>query len=120
MKLAVTSQGPDLDSLIYVRFDMTRYFVVFDSNSGEFTARDNSANRGCSQDAAHQAAKMVMNMGVDAVVTCTIGHRALAVFQGGDIEVYVCATGSVRDAVEQFRAGRLRSAAKPNVGAHLV
>jgi predicted Fe-Mo cluster-binding NifX family protein len=120
MKLAVTSQGPDLDSRIYVRFDMAKYFVVIDTNSGEFTAHDNSENRGGSQDAAHQAAKMVMNMSVDAVVTCTIDSQAIAVLQGGDVDVYVCAIGSVRDAVEQFRTGRLRSAAKPNVGAHLA
>jgi len=56
MKLAVTSQGPDLDSLIYVRFDMAKYFVVVDTDSGEFTTHDNAENCGGFQDAAHQAA----------------------------------------------------------------
>ena len=120
MKLAITSQGPDLDSLIYVRFDMARYFIVFDTDSGEFTTHDNAENRDGYQESAHQAAKVLRNMGVDAVLTCTIGPRALAVFQRGDVEVYVCDIGSVRNAVEQFRAGRLHSAAKPNVGAHLM
>ena len=119
MKLAVTSQGPDLDSLIYVRFDMAKYFVVVDTDSGEFTTHDNAENRGGFQDTAHQAAKTVMNMGVDAVVTCTIDPQAMAVLHGGDVEIYVYATGSVRDAVEQFRAGQFRSAARANVGAHL-
>jgi len=119
MKLAVTSQGPDLDSLIYIRFDLAKYFVVVDTDSGEFTTHDNSENRGGSQDAAHEVAKTVRNMGVDAVITCTIGPRALAVFQRADIPVYVCATGSVRNAIEQFRAGQFRSAARANVGAHL-
>ena len=120
MKLAITSQGPDLDSLIYLRFDMARYFIVFDTDSGEFTAHDNSENRGGYQESAHQAAKVVRDMGVDAVVTCTIGPRAMAVFQRSDVEVYGCDIGSVRNAIEQFRAGQLWPKMQPNVGAHLV
>lgn len=120
MKLAVTSQGRDLSGLTHIRFDMARYFVVLDTGSGHFTAYDNSRNRGGSQDAEIQAAKMVADMGVDGVVTCTVGPQALSSLQAGDVDVYVCATGSVRNAIGQFKAGRLRSVTKPNVEAHLT
>jgi predicted Fe-Mo cluster-binding NifX family protein len=120
MKLAVTSQGRDLDSLTYIRFDLANYFVVLDTGSGHLTAYDNSRNRGGSQNAEFQAAKMVADMGVDAVVTCAVGPQALSALQAGNVDVYVCALGSVRNAIEQFKAGRLRSATKPNVEAHLT
>ena len=120
MKVAVTSQGPDPGSLIYLRFDMARYFIVLDTDTGEFTVHDNTQNRAGTQAAAIRAAESVVHMGVDAVVTCTIGPEAFVALQEANVAVHVGATGSVYEAIEQFKAGHLPCAVKPNVGPHLM
>ena len=120
MKVAVTALGPDFSSLIYLRFDMARYFIVLDTETGEVSAHDNTRNRDDTQAASIRAAQSVVDMGVDAVVTCTIGPEAFVTLQEANVAVHVGATGSVQEAVEQFKAGRLPCAVKPNVESHLM
>ena len=120
MKVAVTAQGPDFSSLIYLRFDMARYFIVLDTETGELSAHDNTHNRDGTQAAAIRAAESVVDMGVDAVVTCTVGPEAFVTLQEANVAVHVGATGSVREAIEQFKAGRLPCAVKPNVESHVM
>lgn len=44
MKTAVTSQGPEMSSAIDPRFSRARYFVVVETDTGDFSAVDNSVN----------------------------------------------------------------------------
>ena len=120
MTIAVTSQGPDLGSPIDIRFDLARYYIVLDSDSGEFVAHDNSPNRGGVRASEVQAAQRVVDMGVDVVVTCTVGPEAFATLQAGKVDVHIGATGPVSNAIEQYKSGQLPCATKPNVEAHLM
>ena len=120
MIVAVTSQGTDLSSLIDIRFDLARYFIVLNTVSGEFTAHDNSQNRNGSRRAAIHAGESVVGMGVDAVITCSVDPEAFTALRAGNVKVHVGATGSVRKAVEQFEAGQLSRALNPNVESHLT
>jgi len=120
MKVAVTAQGPVPSSLIYLRFDMARYFIVLDTETGEFSTHDNARNRDGTRTAAIRAAESIVDMGVDAVVTCTVGPEAFITLQEANVAVHVGATGSVQEAVQQFKAGHLPCAVKPNVESHLM
>ena len=120
MTIAVTSQGPELSSPIDIRFDLARYYIVLDTDSGEFVAHDNSPNGGRVRALATQAAQRVIDMGVNIVVTCTIGPDAFATLQAGKVDVYIGAIGPVSNAIEQFKSGQLPCATKPNVEAHVM
>ncbi|MBN2560239.1 MAG: NifB/NifX family molybdenum-iron cluster-binding protein [Phycisphaerae bacterium] len=120
MKVAVTSQGPDSASEVDPRFGRAKFFIVVDTDSGAFEAHDNTQNLNARQGAGIQAAQNVVSLGVDAVITGNVGPKAFTALQAGDIKTYVGATGSVSDAVEQLKAGRLECVGKPNVEGHWV
>lgn len=118
MKVAVTSQGADMDSSVDPRFGRAKFLVLIDTETGEFTAHDNAQNLNAAQGAGIQAAQNVVSLGVEAVVTGNVGPKAFAALQAGDVKPYIGATGSVRDAVEQFKEGRLQCADQANVDGH--
>jgi len=118
MKVAVTSQGPEVDHQIDPRFGRAKYFIVFDIETDEVFALDNTQNLQAIQGAGIQAARNVIGAGAEAVITGNVGPKAFAALRAGNVEVYVGPTGLVRDAVEQFKAGRLRPADAESVDGH--
>jgi len=120
MKVVVTSQGPDLASEVDPRFGRAKFFIVVDTETGEFAAHDNAQNLDAVQGAGIQAAQNVVNLGVDAVITGNVGPKAFTALQAGNVKAYIGSAGSVSDAMEQLKAGRLECASKPNVEGHWV
>ncbi|NLS94358.1 MAG: dinitrogenase iron-molybdenum cofactor biosynthesis protein [Planctomycetaceae bacterium] len=118
MKVAVTAQGADLDSPVDPRFGRAKYFLLVDTDSGEFTAHDNVQNLNALQGAGIQAAQAVVNLGAQAVLTGNVGPKAFTTLQAGQVAIYPHASGTVRQAVEQWRSGNLQPAAKANVEGH--
>ena len=120
MKVAVTSQGPDMASELDPRFGRAKFFILVDTETGEFTTHDNTQNLNAVQGAGIQAAQNVVNLGAAAVITGNVGPKAFTTLQAGDVSIYINAAGSVRDAVEQFKDDRLECVGKPNVEGHWV
>ena len=120
MKVAVTSQGPDMASEVDPRFGRARFFIVVDTDTGEFATHDNTQNLNAVQGAGIQAAQNVASLGVGAVITGNVGPKAFTTLRAGNVETYIGASGSVSDAVEQLKAGRLECVSKPNVEGHWV
>ena len=107
MKLVVTSQGLVLTSLVDPRFGRAKYFLVINTETDEVRAVDNGANLNATQGAGIQAGRKVIELGVEAVVTGHVGPKALATLQAGWVSVFAGATGTVAEAIEQFRNGDL-------------
>jgi len=115
VKVAISAQGKDMKSLADPRFGRAKYFIVVDSETGEFTAHDNSQNLNAPQGAGIQAATNVNDFGADAVISGNMGPKAFAALQTAGIEIYTGASGTVQDALEAFKAGTLNKADKANV-----
>jgi len=118
MKVAVTSQGAELNSRIDPRFGRAEYFLVVDTETGEFSAHDNSQNLNAVQGAGIQAGRNVIDLGVEAVITGNVGPKAFATLQAGGVKVHIGAAGTVTDAIEKFKAGELECVNKANVEGH--
>jgi predicted Fe-Mo cluster-binding NifX family protein len=118
MKLVITALGETLDSPVDQRFGRARYFIAYDTESGEWAAHDNLQNLEAQQGAGIQAAQKAVALGAEAVITGHCGPKAYAALSAGDIAVYTGATGIVRDAVAAMQAGRLEKSASADVGAH--
>ena len=118
MKLAVTSQGGSLQSAIDPRFGRARYLIVVDTETGAFSAVDNSVNLNAAQGAGIQAAKRIVELGVGALITGHVGPKAFATLQAGGVAIYTGAGGTVAEAIEQFKAGRLTPSGKADVEGH--
>lgn len=120
MKVAVTSQGPGLDSPVDPRFGRAAFFVVVDLDSGEATTVSNEINLNAAQGAGIQAAKSVAGLGVAAVLTGQVGPKALAGLRAAGVKAYAGAAGTVRQAVENHKAGRLSETSEATVEGHWV
>jgi predicted Fe-Mo cluster-binding NifX family protein len=118
MKVAVTSEGNDLGSPIDPRFGRARNFLVVDTETDEFAAHDNTQNVNAAQGAGIQAGRTVVDLGVAALITGNVGPKAFATLQAANVRVYPGASGTVKEAVENFKAGQLQPADKANVEGH--
>jgi predicted Fe-Mo cluster-binding NifX family protein len=118
MKLAVSSQGGSLQSPLDPRFGRAKYFILLDTETGAFSAVDNSVNLNAAQGAGIQAARRVVELGADALITGHVGPKAFSTLQAGGIRIYAGASGTVAEAIEQFKAGKLEAASSADVEGH--
>ena len=115
MKVAVSAKGKSLHSHVDDRFGRCSFFVVVNPESMEFEAIENPGLK--ERDAAGvQASRILMEKGVDAVVVKNIGHNALVTLDGAGIKVYVGAVGTVLNAIDGLKKGKLTPAEQPTVG----
>ncbi len=118
MKVAVTSQGKDLDDRLDSRFGRASYFVIVDPESMQFTAFNNEQNLNLPQGAGIQTAQNVINNGAQAIITGNCGPKAFATLAAARVTVYTGARGTVREAIEEFKNGALTKAESANVEGH--
>ena len=118
MNVAVTSQGPDLDSEVDPHFGRAKYIIIVNTQTGEFKAHDNSRNLEAARGAGSQTGRDVVQLGADAVISGRVGPQASGTLRAGNVEIYTGATGSVKDAIEQFKSGRLARAGEADDKGH--
>jgi predicted Fe-Mo cluster-binding NifX family protein len=106
MKIAVTSTGSDLDSPMSPIFGRCPMFIFIEDDGDEVEAVKNPAMdaRG---GAGIQAAQFVVNHGAEAIITGRVGPNAMDVLRAANIPIYIFQGGSVRQAIESFKAGKL-------------
>lgn len=118
MIIAISATGTDLNSDIDTRFGRARVFVIYDVESGEHTALENTIQMNAVQGAGIQTAQNLANAGVGAVLTRHCGPKAYKTLASAGIDVYVDVTGKVADAVEAFKSDKLKLASGPDVEGH--
>lgn len=117
MKIAISSTGPDLDAQVDPRFGRCQCFIVVDPATEEFEVLDNQAAM-MSGGAGIQAAQMIANSRVDAVITGNLGPNAADTLAASSLKTYMGASGTVREALQQYKNGQLQEASEPSVDAH--
>lgn len=119
MKVAISTQGNDLDALVDPRFGRARWFIIADSETAEWVAVDNAANVGASGGAGVQAASTVAEQGVKAVITGNVGPNAQKALAAGSIAIHQAANGvTAKAALEAFGRGELPTLEAPSVSGH--
>jgi predicted Fe-Mo cluster-binding NifX family protein len=118
MKIAITTGGKDLDAPVDPRFGRAKCFIIYDTETGEWSVLDNAQNLQAAQGAGIQAATSVVRAGAEAVLTGNCGPKAFATLAAGKVKVYTAVCGTVRDVVEKFKAGELQPASEASVDAH--
>jgi len=120
MKLAVTSQGAGMDAPVDPRFGRARYFIVVDTETGESSTVDNAVNLNAAQGAGIQAGRNIVGLGVSVLITGHVGPKAFSTLQAGGKSIHTGASGTVAEAIEQYKAGKLEVAACADVEGHWV
>ena len=118
MKVAITATGADLDAKVDPRFGRAALFILYDVEEDSFTTVDNTQNLNAAQGAGIQAGQNIAGSGVSALITGNCGPKAFQVLQSSGIKVYIGAVGTVKEAIEDFKEGRLKTADSPNVEGH--
>jgi predicted Fe-Mo cluster-binding NifX family protein len=118
LKIAITSQGKDMEANVDPRFGRARYLILYDTDGDSFSALDNLEGQNAAQGAGIQAGQNVANAGASALITGNCGPKAFNVLASAGVKVYIGATGTVREALDAYKAGTLSSADAPNVQGH--
>ena len=117
MKIAITSLGETLEAKVDPRFGRAARFIFLDTETMDFTGITNE-----SVDAAGGAgissAKVVIDAGVEAVLTGNCGPNAERTLRASGVKLYTGVTGTIAEAVELFKGGDLKEAGGPNVQPH--
>jgi len=108
MKLALSATGRELDSQLDPRFGRSAYFIIVDTDDMSFKAFENEQT-GMTSGAGISSANFVISKGIKAVLTGNCGPKAMQVFSAAGIDVFTGQTGSVKDAVENYKKGNLQS-----------
>ena len=117
MKITVSSNGKDLDSQLDSRFGRCPYFLVVNPHEMSFEVYTNeSAVLGGG--AGIQSAQFIASKGVDAVITGNCGPNAVQTLSATGIELFVGQQGTIREVVERFKQGQLKSTAEATVDSH--
>jgi predicted Fe-Mo cluster-binding NifX family protein len=115
LKVAVSSTGGSLDSAVDPRFGRSPYHVIVETETMAFEAMPN-ASMSSPSGAGIGAAQAVAGKGIQAVLTGSIGPNASSVLSQVGIKMFSGASGTVRQAVETFKEGRLSEAASLSAG----
>ncbi|MFO7698370.1 MAG: NifB/NifX family molybdenum-iron cluster-binding protein [Anaerolineae bacterium] len=114
MKVAVSSNGPDITSAVSPIFGRSPYFVLVDTESNEARTILNPAVS-ASGGAGVQSSQMLIREGAEAAIGINVGPNPTQVFMAGGVPVYQATGGTVKEAIEALKAGQL-----PQLGAATV
>lgn len=115
MKICITSAGETLDSAVDPRFGRCAYFIFLDTDTGNFQARSNP-NAEFQGGAGIQSGQLMAAEGVSAVLTGNIGPNAHQVLSASGIDIFTGVCGTVKEAIEGYKAGKYKPASAPNTG----
>src|SRR4030066_897247 len=117
MKIAISSTGKYLDLQIDPRFGRCQYFIFLDPETMEFEAAENQGLAAMGG-AGVQAAQLVVQKGVNALITGNLGPNAASALSASGIKVYLVPGGTVKEVIEGYKAGNLREASGATVAPH--
>lgn len=110
MKVCVTAKAEGLTAQVDPTFGRAAYFVFADTETleSDSPAVESVANDPGAHGAGVQASQMVAEKGAKVVITGSVGPNAYQGLSAAGIEMYTGATGSVKQALADFQAGKLK------------
>jgi len=103
MRIAITCQEDNLDSMIDQRFGRCKYFLIVDIDKNKITKTEAVLNEGAEQGhgAGIKAAEQIGELKVEKVLTGQLGPNATAVLDKLGITAYQ-ASGKAKEAITKF------------------
>lgn len=113
--LAISSEGPGLESLVDPRFGRAAGFVIYDTTSREASYIDNGASQVLGQGAGIATAERVAEADVEIVLSGYVGPKAFQALQAAGIRICQDLDGmTVGEALDRFASGSVPFADAPN------
>ena len=104
-KIAVSSLGSELESNVNPRFGRSLDFLIVDSETMNFIHIDNSRVNEMTGGAGIKTAEMLIEQGVDIVLTGFVGPKASQALNMANVKFYDGYDGmTVKEAVKNFKS----------------
>jgi predicted Fe-Mo cluster-binding NifX family protein len=111
MKVAISATNPDLDCEMDTRFGRCTHFIVIDPDTMQYESLDNP--HATTGGAGIGAAQFIANKEVGAIITGSVGPNAHKALSAAGIQMYTGVSGRIRDVIEMYKSGRLRTETQP-------
>ncbi len=113
MKIGVPSMGErGMDEAVGQHFGMVPFYTIVDSETETVTVLPNTSSH---QGGVGYPPELLHAAGVDVLICGGLGSRAVQMFEERGIRVFVQASGTVKDALAMYEAGKLPEASDENV-----
>ncbi|MFA6997808.1 MAG: NifB/NifX family molybdenum-iron cluster-binding protein [Victivallaceae bacterium] len=120
MKIAISTNGNDLNAAMDSRFGRAPRFIIFDNEKNTFEVIDNKQNLNAAQGAGIQSAMTVINSGAGAVITGHCGPKAFRVLNEAGLAIYNTEAKTVSEALQLYADDKLIIAKDADVEGHWV
>lgn len=101
MKIAISAEGKNMDSLLDVRFGRCEYFQIHDTESKEVKVIEN-AGLTCSGGAGIVASQQLIDENVNMIITGNLGPNAFEIIEKAEVKAYKCGKISMQAVLEKF------------------
>ncbi len=115
MRICITATGSDLTSEVDRTFGRAAFFLFYDEDT---QALESVANSPEAHGAGVQAAQLLAERKANAVITGHVGPNAYQGLAAANIHIYSKETGTVAEALADFRAGNLKRIEQPTAAPH--
>ena len=112
MTICITARGEGLNAEVDPTFGRAAYFLFIDPEAvtPETLITETVRNVPGAHGAGVQAAQTVAAKKASAVITGSVGPNAYQGLSAAGIKIYTGAKGTIKEALEDYRAGRLTDA----------
>jgi predicted Fe-Mo cluster-binding NifX family protein len=117
VKIAITSQGDNLNASVDPRFGRCAYFIIIDPETEKLEAVTNSA-ADATGGAGPQAAQTIADKEVGVVITGNVGPNAFHTLKAANIKVYQTTSGTVKEALAKYKSAELEELSGSSVADH--
>jgi predicted Fe-Mo cluster-binding NifX family protein len=117
MKVVVSATDKSIDAPMDQRFGRAPWFVLVDSQTGEWSAHANAAVES-GHGAGIEASRAVAGLGAEAIITGDVGPNAHRTLEAAGIPVYSARAATVRAAVTALGEGSLPQLTGPSTAGH--
>ena len=108
MKICIASMGDrGLDEQVGEHFGRVPNYTMIDSETDEIKVIDNTSEH---MGGTGYPAEILANAGVNVMICGGLGRRAIMMFEERGVMVYVGASGTVGNAYQMYKNGKLEAA----------
>lgn len=117
--IAISSEGPTMESQVDPRFGRAAGFIVINPASDALDYLDNGMSQAMAQGAGIQAAERIIQSGAKVLLTGYVGPKAFQVLHTAGVKVIQdMGSCTAQEALEKYNSGQLTAASKPNRQGH--
>ena len=112
MKICVPSLGKKgLEEKVGEHFGRVPFYTIYDTETEEVKVIENTSEH---MGGVGYPAEIIARNGVEIMLCCGLGRRAIQMFEEFGIMVYIGASGTVKDAIQMWKNGKLEAATDEN------